>query len=458
MSIQRFNTVFKAAPTKVSALKTISLFGMDVVNASMDQTTDTLLDGQKRRVAFVNAHCINVAAKDTAYTEALKTADFVLPDGIGVSLAAKLQGHDLTENLNGTDLGPNLLAKARTMGLSVFFFGAAPGVAQKAADNASKAFPGLAIAGVRDGFDGAQDTNAVINHINASGADIVLVAMGVPMQDVWIRKFADNLNANLVMGVGALFDFMAGRVSRAPKALRALRSEWMWRLAVEPRRMAKRYLVGNFTFMARAIYDAMPKLADMSKRGLDLAISGGALIALSPLFALIAIMIKLDSRGPVFFMQTRVGQNGKTFGVLKFRSMYIDAEERKAALLATSDREGVCFKSKNDPRVTRIGGILRRYSLDELPQIINIARGDMAVVGPRPALPQEVAAYPARALGRLTVKPGLTGIWQVSGRADIGFDKMIDMDLAYTRSRTLILDIVLIALTFRAVVTGRGAY
>jgi lipopolysaccharide/colanic/teichoic acid biosynthesis glycosyltransferase len=138
--------------------------------------------------------------------------------------------------------------------------------------------------------------------------------------------------------------------------------------------------------------------------------------------------------------------------------MYIDAEARRAELLAHSDREGLCFKSRKDPRITRVGGLLRRFSVDELPQIINVLRGDMAIVGPRPALPQEVAVYPPRAMGRLTVKPGLTGIWQVSGRAEISFDRMIDMDLAYARSPSLLLDIVLIAMTFRAVVSGRGAY
>jgi lipopolysaccharide/colanic/teichoic acid biosynthesis glycosyltransferase len=144
--------------------------------------------------------------------------------------------------------------------------------------------------------------------------------------------------------------------------------------------------------------------------------------------------------------------------MIKFRSMHTDAEERRATLLAQSDRDGVCFKSRHDPRVTRVGRLLRRASLDELPQLFNVLRGDMAMVGPRPGLPEEVAAYPARAMARLAVKPGITGIWQVSGRADVGFEQMIDMDLAYVRSRSLLLDLMLMALTVRAVVGGRGAY
>ncbi|MGL4414081.1 sugar transferase, partial [Roseinatronobacter monicus] len=155
---------------------------------------------------------------------------------------------------------------------------------------------------------------------------------------------------------------------------------------------------------------------------------------------------------------TRIGKDGTPFTMFKFRSMYLDAEARRADLLSQSDREGICFKSRNDPRVTRVGRILRRFSIDELPQILNVLRGEMSIVGPRPALPEEVAAYPARALGRLAVTPGLTGIWQVSGRAEIGFDRMIDMDLAYARSSSVLLDMLLIAMTFRAVLSGRGAY
>ncbi len=161
---------------------------------------------------------------------------------------------------------------------------------------------------------------------------------------------------------------------------------------------------------------------------------------------------------PILFSQTRVGQNGKTFTLIKFRSMTTDAESRREGLLATSDREGVCFKSRNDPRVTRVGRFIRRFSIDELPQILNVLRGEMAIVGPRPALPSEVAAYPRRALGRLAVKPGITGVWQVSGRATIGFDQMVEMDISYASSRTVLMDLVLILRTFGAVTSGRGAY
>ena len=182
------------------------------------------------------------------------------------------------------------------------------------------------------------------------------------------------------------------------------------------------------------------------------------ILAIAPLLILVAALIRLESRGPVLFRQVRVGRDGECFTILKFRSMHIDAEARLASLREQSDREGICFKSRHDPRVTRVGRVMRRFSIDELPQIFNVLLGDMSLVGPRPGLPREVEAYPPHARERLKARPGITGLWQVSGRADIGFEKMIDMDVAYVRSRSLLLDLLLLAMTARAVLSGRGAY
>lgn len=194
------------------------------------------------------------------------------------------------------------------------------------------------------------------------------------------------------------------------------------------------------------------------KRPLDLSLSFVGLITIWPLLIVIAIAVKLSSPGPIFFVQQRVGLNGQNFGMIKFRSMYSDAEDRRAELLARSDRDGICFKSRFDPRVTPVGRVLRRLSLDELPQIINVIKGDMSLVGPRPALPEEVTMYPTRALGRLVVQPGITGLWQVSGRAELGFDEMIELDLSYANDGRFLTDVALLLRTVRAVIGGKGAY
>ena len=443
-------------------LKTTYLEALDLAlaDATQDEAVTALLSGRYKVAHFINAHCCNVRAKDARYKVALNRADILLPDGVGVSMAGNMTGTKLAANLNGTDLVPALARKAALMSKSIFLFGGKPGTAKAAAQALMQIAPGLRIAGTRDGYGDAVDPTAVVNDINASGADIVLVALGVPMQELWIDRYVTDLKVQLCMGVGAAFDFLAGNVARAPFWIRNARLEWVWRLAMEPRRMFGRYVYGNAAFLARALVRTFQtsKKGAIAHRVSDIAIASTALVALSPLLIGTAIAIKLDSRGPALFRQTRVGKDGKHFSMLKFRSMYTDAEARQAKLLASSDRDGVCFKSKRDPRITRIGRFIRRASIDELPQIINVLRGEMSIVGPRPALPREVALYPARAMGRLAVKPGITGIWQVAGRADVSFDKMVEMDLTYASTRNLLLDYILILLTFRAVVSGRGAY
>ncbi|WP_201777016.1 WecB/TagA/CpsF family glycosyltransferase [Martelella endophytica] len=451
----------------MAAFNTISLFGLPIVSATQREAIAGMFAtrDEKRTAAFLNAHCMNTHKDDASYRWAISKADYLLPDGSGMKLAAKLQKKSFEANLNGTDLFVPLCEEAAHRGRSIYFFGSREGVAEEAANRACELAPGLKIAGTRHGYFEKESEASIIAEINRSGADIVLVALGVPMQDVWIARNRHKLEAGLVMGVGAQFDFWSGRVTRAPLVFRKAGCEWVWRLMMEPKRMAKRYLVGNARFVVNAYREARAVRAGASaaarvpgKRLLDIAVASSALIMLSPLMASTALAVAATSRGPVFFRQTRVGENGKPFTMYKFRSMYRDAEARRAALLATSDREGICFKSRKDPRITTVGRIMRKLSIDELPQLFNVLKGNMSIVGPRPALPQEVAAYAPEAMSRLAAKPGITGLWQVSGRAEIGFERMLHMDNAYIRSRSIVLDLTIIALTVRAVFSGRGAY
>ncbi len=176
------------------------------------------------------------------------------------------------------------------------------------------------------------------------------------------------------------------------------------------------------------------------------------------MFAVIALLITQDSPGPVLFVQKRVGKGGREFPFYKFRSMVADAEAQRRRLDADNERSGPVFKMKNDPRVTRVGRVLRKYSLDELPQILNVLTGDMSLVGPRPALPREVAQYTDRQRQRLAVTPGLTGLWQVSGRASLSFERSVELDLFYIQNQSLPLYFQILARTVPAVLRGDGAY
>jgi exopolysaccharide biosynthesis polyprenyl glycosylphosphotransferase len=195
----------------------------------------------------------------------------------------------------------------------------------------------------------------------------------------------------------------------------------------------------------------------MAKRLIDILFSSLFLLGFSWLYAIIAILIKVTSKGPVFFRQERVGMNGRPFMFFKFRSMVVDADRRKTELAHLNEMDGPVFKIRNDPRVTRVGRFLRKFSLDEFPQMWNVLRGDMSLVGPRPPVPAEVAKYEAWARRRLSIRPGLTCLWQVSGRNSINFKQWMELDLAYIDNWSLSLDFKILLKTVPAVLAGRGA-
>ncbi len=195
------------------------------------------------------------------------------------------------------------------------------------------------------------------------------------------------------------------------------------------------------------------------KRIFDILLAVVAILCLSPVLLIFAVWIKLDSRGRVFYTQIRVGKDGRHFDFYKFRSMYTGADLEKAKLMKENESaDGVIFKMQNDPRVTRVGRIIRKFSIDELPQLFNVLIGDMSLVGPRPPLPQEVALYTLEDRKRLHVLPGITCIWQVSGRSDIPFKQQVQLDKEYISSRSLKKDLWILLKTIPAVLTGRGAY
>ena len=260
--------------TRARAATQLTLFDLDFENTTLDgAVSDTLAaaaGGIRRQIVFVNAHVINTAASDPAYRDVLQAADYRLSDGSGMAIAAKWAHVPFVNNTNGTDFFPLLCREAVKTGAKLFLLGGAPRVADLAAETIAAAGYGAAIAGTHHGFfkPGSTDENAAIAAINASGATIVLAGLGVPMQDVWLARNRSRITAPVVAGVGGLFDFFAGRVSRAPLLLRSLGLEWTWRLMQEPRRLWQRYLVGNVTFLARAAVEASRHAAARRQRAL----------------------------------------------------------------------------------------------------------------------------------------------------------------------------------------------
>lgn len=501
----------------------LSVLGISIDNLSLVEAAESIVEAAKQptrltRFAFVNADCLNIGYRNPEYTNVLDQSDFVFGDGSGVRYGCALTGQNIIDNVNGTDLYPLLCEYAIRDGLSIYLLGGRPGIAESAAARTQQRYPELSIAGTNDGYFDHQNSSDVIRAINESGADILLVAMGAPYQEMWIAEHTAELRVGAAIGVGGLLDFVANKVSRAPNWVRWLGLEWIVRFLNEPFRLLNRYLVGNPLFIWRVIRSErknVPQIkvtsgaTDFRKEGslfdpwqdfevlkkvehkyenlspgktgantrrtwtywrltrgykavkriIDLAISLFLLFALIPLFIVTASLIYMNDPGPVLFKQLRVGYRGKKFSLLKFRSMYVDAEARKDGLLDQNESNtGVLFKMKLDPRITRVGKYIRRFSIDELPQLINVMRGEMSLVGPRPPLPTEVDEYALADRRRLEAKPGITCIWQVSGRSEIPFNDQVELDVRYIENRSLRQDILLLLKTIPAVCSAKGAY
>lgn len=252
-----------AAPAGANpAERTLRIFGIEVLDTTREHAAEWIVGNAVRglptKVGFVNAHCINLMHRDVGYRRSLEGLDRIFIDGIGMRLAARAAGVVLQENVNGTDLFPVLCRHAARAGVSLFLFGAREGVADEAGRRMAAEIPGLVVAGTHHGYiDGAEAEARLIDRMNASGAGIVFVAMGVPAQELWIERNRHRLTPAVIIGVGGLLDFFSGRMPRAPLAIRNAGFEWAWRLALEPRRLAGRYLIGNATFMARLLRERL---------------------------------------------------------------------------------------------------------------------------------------------------------------------------------------------------------
>ncbi|NRB22207.1 WecB/TagA/CpsF family glycosyltransferase [Shewanella sp.] len=475
--------------------------------------------------AFVNAACLNISVKDPFYRRCLQSSCHkVFADGSGIRIASLWKGYSPKDNLNGTDMFPRLCEQLSKNNLSVFLLGGALGIAAKTAEKMSHQYPKLTVAGTHHGYvDSLADEQSVIKQINASGASVLLVAMGAPRQELWLEKHQAHLDVAVGIGVGGLFDFYSEKIIRAPLWVRQIGMEWVCRLKEEPKRMWQRYILGNPLFLYRVLQEirqqkqqgdpitsaaqtargqllpgsvyankleysgnkknikhpnltnqhslnaqakqrckrnrALARFNIQLKRGLDLFCASLLLVLLLPLLLWVSLLIRLESKGPVLFSQQRAGKHNIPFTMWKFRSMYQDAELRRRKLQSANEMQGgVLFKIKKDPRITLIGKVIRKLSIDELPQLWNVICADMSLVGPRPALLAEVEQYSQHDRRRLAVKPGITCIWQVSGRSDIPFDQQVELDVDYIYQQSFFTDVCLLIKTIPAVIFSRGAY
>ncbi|MDY6055327.1 sugar transferase [Micrococcus sp.] len=278
-----------------------------------------------------------------------------------------------------------------------------------------------------------EDVDQLVAEVDAMDIEAVVITSGHPFVPDEVRRLGWELQEreiSLIM-VPALVDVAGPRLHTQPLAGLPL------------------------------IHLSTPRLSRskaLTKRVFDLVAAGVGIVLISPLLLAVAVAVKVSSPGPVLFRQERVGLHGEHFTMLKFRSMVVNAEQIKQQLVSDSGEENVLFKMKDDPRVTRVGKLIRRTSIDELPQLFNVLRGDMSLVGPRPHLPHEVEQYGAYVNRRFLVQPGITGLWQVSGRSDLSWEDAVRLDLYYVENWSILGDLVILARTVRAVTAAEGAY
>jgi len=283
------------------------------------------------------------------------------------------------------------------------------------------------------GVPSVAGVDATLAQLRRCRADVVLVSPGPGLSGLDVRRLSWQLEGTGVeLGVLGLVDHAA------------------------PHRVRPVQLDGGTVLRLAPTRPSRP--VRLAKHVVDRVLGTALLLAALPLIGLLALAVRLDSPGPGLFRQTRTGRNGTPFTMLKLRTMHQNADEDLGALLARNEADGPLFKIQDDPRVTRVGRLLRRTSLDELPQLINVVRGEMSLVGPRPALPTEVACYDDVERRRLQVLPGLTGLWQVSGRSDLGWESGMALDLSYADNWRLRADASILARTVGAVIRRRGAY
>jgi len=394
--------------------------------------------------------------ENSSMEKLLNKAQILFSDGVGTSLATLLQSGLSAPRITGPDITNSGLKRWKSKPM-VFIGGD-----QKTYENIKRKF-GLtrSVYIEREHLPASQEnTLRDVKKIKELEPDpeLIWVCLGSPKQEYWTMNAQDDFPNSRILPVGAAFDFLGGNRKRAPKAIQKIGLEWLYRFYQEPRRLFQRTVVTNLKLVLYSILYRGKVNAPLWKRCLDIALGLPLLVLAAPIMAISAAAIWLEDGYPVFYKQTRIGKDGVPFDFYKLRSMIHGAENYQEKLSDQNEYQNmVPFKIKNDPRITKVGKVIRRWSIDELPQLLNILKGDMSLVGPRPPLPREYAVYNDYEKKRMSVVPGLTGLCQIKARGKRCFRVQVNNDLRYIRKRKLGLDLWIILKTIPIVLSGDGA-
>jgi len=482
------------------------VLGMRVDGTSYAAATSMIIQwakqGESRYVCEVPVNMVMESYDCAEHQAVINRADLVTPGGMPIVWVLRRLGLRGQQRVYGPELTMQICEAAARHGLPVGFYGGTKTALALLVRRLQERYPGLRVAYAYSPPFRAptpDEENATIADIWRSGCRILFVGLGCPKQECWMARHRGRIPAVMV-GVGAAFDFISGTKPQAPHWMQRLGLEWLFRLCTEPRRLWHRYAWHNPRFVALVGWQlastrwhkrsreprAQPttpyagaqsgfagvgidiqglerslrrkRVQLILKRVFDWAAAAVILLVLAPALLLIALLVRVSSRGRVIFSQPRVGYRERAFVMYKFRSMRIEPDPTSAAAQQSAAAQGLLLKRDHDPRVTLIGRFLRSTSLDELPQLLNVLKGEMSLVGPRPLVSFMLGPYPEFRKARSLVRPGITGLWQVRDReGNTSAVPMMPHDLEYVRRLSLWLDLEILLRTFFVVVSRKGA-
>jgi N-acetylglucosaminyldiphosphoundecaprenol N-acetyl-beta-D-mannosaminyltransferase len=457
--------------------------------------------GESRYVCEAPVAMVMESYDSAEYRAVINGADLVTPGGMPIVWMMRRLGVLNQQRVYGPTLSLHVCEAAARQGIPVGFYGGTEKAATLFAKRMQERYCGLKVTYLHSPPfrpPTVEEKKATLAKIRLSGCLILFVGLGCPKQEQWMAEHRGKLPV-VMLGVGAAFDFVSGQKPQAYLWMQRLGLEWLFRFVTEPRRLWFRYLYHNPRFIVLALWQLVfarrfhppegavsrlpnpdgrtrpetPWAIDVHsleqslagrrvqlwlKRMIDVVGATTALLLLTPAFLLTALLIRCTSPGPVIFRQGRVGFRGREFTLYKFRSMRVENDPALIRTQQVAASKGILVKGQDDPRVTAIGGILRATSFDELPQLINVLKGDMSLVGPRPLVPFMLGPYPEFACARALMRPGLTGLWQVRGRENnTSAASMMTHDLDYIRRFNLTSDFAILLDTVRAVISRKGA-
>jgi N-acetylglucosaminyldiphosphoundecaprenol N-acetyl-beta-D-mannosaminyltransferase len=482
------------------------VLGMRVDGTSYAAATAMIIQwakqGESRYVCEVPVNMVMESYDCAEHQAVINRADLVTPGGMPIVWVLRRLGLRGQPRVYGPELTLHICEAAARQGLPVGFYGGTKTALALLVKRLQMQYPGLTVAYAHSPPfrpPTLDEESATIADIRQSGRRILFVGLGCPKQECWMARHRGRIPAVMV-GVGAAFDFISGTKPQAPHWMQRMGLGWLFRLCTEPRRLWHRYAWHNPRFVGLVAWQlactrwrsrsrklcaehTTPEAETQSdwawvgidvqglqrslrekcvqlilKRVFDWAASALILLVLVPVLLLIALLLRFSSRGPVVFSQPRVGYREKAFVMYKFRSMRIEPDLTCAAAQQSAAAQGMLLKREDDPRVTQMGRFLRSTSLDELPQLLNVLKGDMSLVGPRPLVPFMLGPYPDFRKARALVRPGITGLWQVRDRArNTSAVPMMPHDLEYVRRLSLWLDLEILLRTFFVIVSRKGA-